>query len=246
MELHRPFKPPAVEGLDPNRPYLISTIHRHEALLNHEQFFGETFGPDDSRSVDFPRPGDGDQEALPNMVQALNEISRTRDMQVVFILYGGTKQALERNDLQFDDDVICIDPLDVEDYWGLLQYSNGVITDSSGIGAEAAYMNKPVLLLLNEGTHRKDVITPISRIGGVRSETILKAYAELEPYFQTDRPLPNRYEQETLNELKRLAQFLVATANGKKIPLRHHVSQIGSMLINGTRSAGSSLHQITR
>ncbi|HTE22402.1 MAG TPA: UDP-N-acetylglucosamine 2-epimerase [Candidatus Limnocylindria bacterium] len=217
LDLHMSHRQmPDIAGLNMNRPYIVSTIHREETLLNNEHFFAKHVSRADRTTGNFPEIGDGDQEALPNILNALEAISK--DVQVVFIQYGSSKEALTRLGWEPPNkNIVCTNTLPFHEYLGTLWDSRGVITDSSGLLVEAAHLGKPALVL-RKGTHHRDALTPKARIGGVGYSDIMDAYQNLQPYFTKEQSTSFEANVEHVEaELKRLGRFLIETANGRDI-----------------------------
>ncbi|HEX4849930.1 MAG TPA: UDP-N-acetylglucosamine 2-epimerase (non-hydrolyzing) [Puia sp.] len=100
------------------QPFVLATIHRTENIDNGEK--------------------------LRNIIQALNTIHKFTP--VVFPMHPKTSRIIRQMDLRIK--FKAIEPLGYLDTLCLAQQCSSVITDSGGLSREAFFLNKPVLVLM--------------------------------------------------------------------------------------------------
>ena len=106
------------KGIDPQKPFVLTTIHREENTENEIN--------------------------LRNIIDALNNIHQHTP--VIFPMHPRTRGICEKNGfvIRF---TVC-DPLGYLDMLALVQNCQSVITDSGGLSREAFFFSKPTLVLM--------------------------------------------------------------------------------------------------
>jgi len=87
-------------------------------------------------------------EILPGLVNAMNKISER--IPLIFPRHPRTKNAMEEQNLTFNENVKVIDPVGYLDMLALLDNASFVMTGSGGLQEEAAALNTPCLVIRNE------------------------------------------------------------------------------------------------
>jgi UDP-N-acetylglucosamine 2-epimerase (non-hydrolysing) len=82
---------------------------------------------------------------LKNIINSLNIISKK--IKIIFPVHLRTREVLDENNIEIEDNLILTDPIGYKDFIGLLLNSKFVMTDSGGVQEEAAILNVPCLIL---------------------------------------------------------------------------------------------------
>ena len=82
---------------------------------------------------------------LKNIINSLNIISKK--IKIIFPVHLRTREVLDENNIEIEDNLILTDPIGYKDFIGLLVNSKFVMTDSGGVQEEAAILNVPCLIL---------------------------------------------------------------------------------------------------
>ena len=149
---HRIARIPCLERLNGSRPLLLVTGHRRES-------FGE---------------------GLRQICEALREIARTCDVDIVYSVHlnprvhGPVKSLLGNL-----PNVHLIDPVDYATFLALMQRSHLILTDSGGIQEEAPSLGKPVLVLRDVTERREGLEAGTARLVGTDTRTIVEQTVRL-------------------------------------------------------------------
>jgi UDP-GlcNAc3NAcA epimerase len=114
------------------------------------------------------------KQALPIIVEALNYISNEKN--IIFPIHPRTKKLCAELDIQFNKNVIVIDPVGYFDMQYLLNATSGVITDSGGLQKEAYLHSKYSLLLMSYTPWVELVSNKVSVTTEIDSDAILNNY----------------------------------------------------------------------
>ncbi len=82
---------------------------------------------------------------MKNIINSLNIISKK--IKIIFPVHLRTREVLDENNIEIEDNLILTDPIGYKDFIGLLVNSKFVMTDSGGVQEEAAILNVPCLIL---------------------------------------------------------------------------------------------------
>ena len=125
------FQSPILNGLDPELPIVVATVHRRE-----------NWG-----------------QPLDDICAALAQIADEFAVQVVFCMHKNpTVQHVVRKHLEGKERVLLMDAPPYKEFANLMQRSHFVVTDSGGLQEEAPALNKPVLVL-RTSTERPEGVT---------------------------------------------------------------------------------------
>jgi len=153
------------EGISRNKIFvvgntIISSLKQHlnnsqNEILKGMGLLGKKFGlVTIHREENLMHP-----DRLDNILRAIEKIQQNTPL--IFIQYRSTIQALIKNGYQNSEllkNIKATDTLSYHEYLGILKNASFVLTDSSGIQDEAAYLGIPCLTC-RETTHRVDTVT---------------------------------------------------------------------------------------
>jgi UDP-N-acetylglucosamine 2-epimerase (non-hydrolysing) len=149
---HRAARIPGLEKRNGRRPILLVTGHRRES-------FGE---------------------GLRQICEALREIARTCDVDIVYPVHlNPNVQGPVKSLLGNLPNVHLIDPLDYGSFLALMQCSHLILTDSGGIQEEAPSLGKPVLVLREVTERREGLEAGTARLVGTNARTIVEETVRL-------------------------------------------------------------------
>jgi len=114
---------------------------------------------------------------LANIVKALSQVGET----VVFPVHPRTRGALQKLDVQFDNNVRLIEPVGYYDMMVLEENARIIATDSGGVQREAYFIRKPCLTLRDETEWTETVQVGWNKLVGVDVETILNEWKNFTP-----------------------------------------------------------------
>ena len=118
-----------------------------------------------------------DPKRLANIVIALNQV----DEMVVFPVHPRTRDALQKLDVKFDDNVRLIEPVGYFDMMVLEENARIIATDSGGVQREAYFMSKPCLTLRDETEWTETVQVGWNKLVGVEVEKIVNEWKTFVP-----------------------------------------------------------------
>ncbi len=123
------------------------------------------------------RPSNVDhKENLSEIVAALNEIAK--EIPILFPVHPRTRKMLVQHGIQFVETIYPLPPLGFKESLNLWKDSTLVMTDSGGLQEETTALGVRCVTL-RENTERPITIEMgTNLLGGVRKESILKAYQE--------------------------------------------------------------------
>lgn len=134
--------------------------------------------PDKYGLVTVHRAANTDNPArLANIVEALSQVDET----VIFPVHPRTRNALDRLDVQFGDNVCLMEPVGYYDMMVLEENARIIATDSGGVQREAYYMGKPCLTLRDETEWTETVEVEWNKLVGVEVEKILYEWKNFTP-----------------------------------------------------------------
>lgn len=84
---------------------------------------------------------------IEEVYQQLTDSLLKEDYKLIYISHPHTVQHNDQSKLLENDRVLCLPPLPFKEFIGLLKRVDLVLTDSGGVQEEAAYLNKPVIVL---------------------------------------------------------------------------------------------------
>jgi UDP-N-acetylglucosamine 2-epimerase (non-hydrolysing) len=149
---YRAARIPGLERRNGRRPLLLVTGHRRES-------FGE---------------------GLRQICEALREIARTCDVDIVYPVHlNPSVQGPVKSLLGNLPNVHLIDPLDYGSFLALMQCSHLILTDSGGIQEEAPSLGKPVLVLREVTERREGLEAGTARLVGTNARTIVEETVRL-------------------------------------------------------------------
>jgi UDP-GlcNAc3NAcA epimerase len=108
-----------------------------------------------------------------NILEALNNSGKKG----VFPMHPRTKKAMNKNDLSFNENIVCIDPVGYLDMLELEEKCNFIVTDSGGVQKEAYFFGKPCITLRDETEWIETVEVGANVVVGAKFKKILKAIA---------------------------------------------------------------------
>jgi UDP-N-acetylglucosamine 2-epimerase len=118
-----------------------------------------------------------DPKRLANIVKALNQV----DEMVVFPVHPRTRDALQKLDVKFDDNVRLIEPVGYFDMMVLEENARIIATDSGGVQREAYFMSKPCLTLRDETEWTETVEVGWNKLVGVEVEKVVNEWKTFAP-----------------------------------------------------------------
>lgn len=124
------------------------------------------------------RPGNVDsRETLAEIVSALNKIAR--EMPIYFPVHPRTRMMIERYNISFDENIMCLPPLGFKESLFLWKDAELVMTDSGGLQEETTALGIPCITL-RDNTERPVTVTMGSNIlAGNRKENIIRHYEKV-------------------------------------------------------------------
>lgn len=163
------FTTPELQRLDFSRPIIVVTAHRRE-----------NWG-----------------DPLVGICQALLEISSRARVQIVVAMHKNPAiQAVMRDLLGSDEQIILIDAPGYKEFANLLACSTMLLTDSGGLQEEAPALGKPVLVM-REVTERPEALEAGTvKLVGSTQESIVPAVLQLlsdEELYRRMSSAPNPY-----------------------------------------------------
>lgn len=136
-----------------------------------------------------------DPERLSSIFSALDQISRTDNIDIILPLHPRTSKLLEKN---LDNDILnsvrdnkhlkLIPPVSFLDMIALESNCSMVLTDSGGVQKEAFFFNKPCVILRSETEWVEIVEEGAALIANADSELILHSYNELKSKTKDNFP----------------------------------------------------------
>lgn len=142
-------KPDIIEEKDLHTPYILTTLHRIENLRSRQSIF--------------------------NYLSAIIHLAKS--YKIILILYRTTRHYFKKFDvnslISSNKNIVILETIPYFQYIGLLKECSLIITDSSGIQDEAAYLGKPCVIC-RKRTHREGIIGSTSQIlAGTNSKSII-------------------------------------------------------------------------
>jgi UDP-GlcNAc3NAcA epimerase len=113
------------------------------------------------------------RERLSQILQALNEIARP-DCPVILPLHPRTKKAITDRQIQSNEALRLIEPVDYLDMVMLEKHAKTILTDSGGIQKEAYFHRTPCITLRDETEWVETITSGWNQLAGCRSENILR------------------------------------------------------------------------
>jgi UDP-N-acetylglucosamine 2-epimerase len=128
--------------------------------------------------VTIHRAANTDEPArLTNIVTALSRVGET----VVFPVHPRTSAALQRLDIQYDDNVRLIEPVSYYDMMVLEENARMIATDSGGVQREAYFMRRPCITLREETEWMQTVQVGWNKLVGVDVDCIVSEWKSFSP-----------------------------------------------------------------
>lgn len=118
-----------------------------------------------------------DPERLANIVKALSQVGET----IIFPVHPRTRGALQKLDVQFDDNVRLIEPVGYFDMMVLEENARIIATDSGGVQREAYFMRKPCITLRDETEWTETVEVGWNKLVGVELDKIVSEWKTFTP-----------------------------------------------------------------
>jgi len=152
------------------------------------------------------RPSNVDQkETLKDIVDAMNEVSAT--LPIVFPVHPRTKEALEKFDLEFNERVHLLPPLNFIDSLYLWKDAVVVLTDSGGLQEETTALGVPCITL-RENTERPITIElGTNCLAGNKKEDILHSFRRNLGRAKRTNSIPPKWDGKTA---ERIVQILTS------------------------------------
>ena len=147
------FSDERINQLDPTRRLIVMTCHRRE-----------NYG-----------------EPMAAIMRAVRRIAMDNpDLIVIYPVHlSPVVQRAAHEGLDGLDNVLLIDPIDVEQMHNLMAKSYLVLTDSGGLQEEAPALGKPVLVMRRETERPEAIRAGTARLVGVEEQAIVDAVEEL-------------------------------------------------------------------
>jgi UDP-N-acetylglucosamine 2-epimerase len=124
------------------------------------------------------RPANTDDPTrLTNIVKALSQVGET----VVFPVHPRTRDALQKLDVEFGDNVRLLEPVGYYDMMVLEENARLIATDSGGVQREAYFMRKPCLTLRDGTEWMQTVQVGWNKLVGVDVDCILSEWRSFSP-----------------------------------------------------------------
>jgi UDP-N-acetylglucosamine 2-epimerase len=124
------------------------------------------------------RPANTDDPTrLTNIVKALSQVGET----VVFPVHPRTRDALQKLDIEFGDNVRLLEPVGYYDMMVLEENARLIATDSGGVQREAYFMRKPCLTLRDGTEWMQTVQVGWNKLVGVDVDCILSEWKSFSP-----------------------------------------------------------------
>jgi UDP-GlcNAc3NAcA epimerase len=108
-------------------------------------------------------------------VTALNESGKKG----IFPMHPRTKAALQKNNLSFNGNITCIDPVGYFDMLELESRAEFIVTDSGGVQKEAYFFQKPCITLRDETEWVETVEAGANVVVGAEPSQINMAFNRL-------------------------------------------------------------------
>lgn len=135
-------------GLE-KRKYILLSAHREENIDIEANFFA--------------------------LMNAVNEMSKTYDMPILYSCHPRSKKYIEQRNFQFDSRVIQHKPLGFFDYNKLQKNAFCVVSDSGTIPEEAAYFHFPAVSIRTSTERPEAMEKGVFTVGSITSEQVLQA-----------------------------------------------------------------------
>lgn len=171
------------EGVRPERIALVGNLmidslhqHREAARLAWRRAapagFGGRYGV-----VTLHRPANVDDPArLAQLIGVLEEIAR--ELPLVFPLHPRTRNRVAEAGIAFSSRLTALEPLGYQEFLGLVEASETVLTDSGGIQEETTALGIPCLTLRDNTERPATVEEGTNILAGTSPDRILRAFGE--------------------------------------------------------------------
>lgn len=157
-----------------SQKYFLVSMHREENIDNEKQFL--------------------------SLVEALNEVSSTYQLPIIFSTHPRTQKTIDRYQIKFNSYISLIKPLGFIDYNKLQKEAFCTLSDSGSLAEEASIFHFPAVSI-RTSTERPEVLDQGSLIlGGVTKEDILGAIALTKELFTRNNALaPLNYRDDNVS-----------------------------------------------
>ena len=191
------------EGKSPDRIYFVGHVMIDNLLYQSKQLetsdctrmstFELKNGHKPYAFLTLHRPSNVDSKgSFEEIVSSLNTIAK--EMTIFFPVHPRTRKMIDRFNIEFSKNIILLPPLSFKESLFLWKDSSIVLTDSGGLQEETTAMGIPCVTL-RENTERPITIKMGTNVlGGVKKDTILKAYKESLGKDYSDYKVPPKWD----------------------------------------------------
>ena len=96
-------------------------------------------------------------ENFKKMIESINMLSKTHDKKILFSVHPRTRKKIEKEKIEFGENIILSEPLGLIDYYKLQQNSLCVISDSGTVTEESKILGFKAVLLRTSTEHPEGI-----------------------------------------------------------------------------------------
>lgn len=139
------------------------------------------------------RPSNVDsRETLLGVTEALNEISV--ETPIIFPVHPRTQKMLDEFDIQLDERISLLPPLDFKESLFLWKDAVMVMTDSGGLQEETTALGVPCMTLRDNTERPITIETGTNTLAGNKKEDILNCYRQIMENGKPDSAIPPKWD----------------------------------------------------